>query len=75
MSVLESKIEKSILRVTNWHRQSCRLITNDDREGQVFLSLPQTNNEFLFLHTFKYGNFIIKNGAEDPEHAGILHKI
>ena len=75
MSVLESKIKQSILRITNWHHQACRLITNDDREGQVFLSLPQTNNEFLFLHTFKHGNFIIKNGAEDPEYAGIRHKL
>ena len=50
----ESGIEKSILRITDWHHEACRVMTNVDPEGRIFLYLPQTNNGFFFLLTTKY---------------------
>ena len=47
----EGRIEKSILRITVWHHQACQVMTNDDLNGQIFLSYPHTNNGFLFLLT------------------------
>ena len=46
-------IEKSVLRITVWHHEACRVMTNGDREGQIFLSNPHMNNGFFFLHTTK----------------------
>ena len=50
----EGGIEKSIPRITDWHQEACRVMTNGDREGRIFLSHSQTNNEFFFLLTTKY---------------------
>ena len=36
----EGGIEKSVLRITNWHHEACKLMTNDDHEGLIFLWLP-----------------------------------
>ena len=47
----EGRIEKSILRITDWHHEACRVMTNGDPEGQIFLSYPHTNNGFFFLLT------------------------
>ena len=49
----EGWIEKSVPRITNWHHKACRVMTNGDPEGQIFLSHPHTNNGFLFLLTTK----------------------
>ena len=56
----EAGIEKSALRITDWHHEACPVMSNGDREGQIFLSYPDSNNGFFFLHTIKFGIFIFK---------------
>ena len=34
--VCEDGIEKSVPRITDWHREACRVMTNGDPEGRVF---------------------------------------
>ena len=46
----EGGIEKSILRIADWHHQSCRM-TIGDPEGRIFLSHSHTNNGSFFLLT------------------------
>ena len=43
----EGGIEKSVLRITDWHQEACRVMTNGDHKGQIFLSHPHTNNGFF----------------------------
>ena len=43
----EGGMEKSERRVTVWHHEACRVITNGDPEGQLFLSHPHTKNGFF----------------------------
>ena len=43
--------EKSVPRITDWHHEACRGMTNSDPEGQIFLFNPHTNNNFFFLLT------------------------
>ena len=40
----DSRIEKSVPRITVWHQEACRVIANGDQEGQIFQSHPNTNN-------------------------------
>ena len=47
----EGRIEKSIRRIAVWHHKACRVMKNGDREGQIFLSYPHTNNGFFSLLT------------------------
>ena len=47
----EGRIEKSVPRLANWHHEACRVMTNDDPEGTIFLSYPHTNNGFFFSLT------------------------
>ena len=47
----EGRIEKSVLRIAVWHHKACRVMTNGDPEGQIFLSYPHTNSGFFFLLT------------------------
>ena len=47
----EGRIEKSVPRIAVWHHEACRVMTNGDPEGQIFLSHPHTNNGFFFLLT------------------------
>ena len=35
--------EKSVSMITVWHHTACRLRTNGDHEGRIFLSHPDTN--------------------------------
>ena len=42
-------IEKSVPRIAVWQHEACRVVTNGDPEGRIFLSYPHTNNGFLFL--------------------------
>ena len=49
----EGGIEKSVPRITVWHHEACRVMTNGDHEGRIFLSHPHTNNGFVFLLTTK----------------------
>ena len=37
-------MEKSVPRITDWHHNDCRVMTNGDREGLIFLFYPHTNN-------------------------------
>ena len=65
----EGRIEKSVLRIAVWHHKACRVMTNGDPEGRVFLSYPHTNNGFLFLLITV---FLFKNKLpEVPEYATI----
>ena len=36
----ESRIEKSVPRIAVWHHEACRVMTNGDLEGRIFLSYP-----------------------------------
>ena len=44
----EGGTEKSFLRITDMHHEDCRVTTNGDTEGQIFLSHPHTNIGFFF---------------------------
>ena len=50
----EGRIEKSFPRITVWHQEACRVMTNGDPEGQIFLSYPHTNNGLFFLLTIVF---------------------
>ena len=45
----EGGIEKSIPRITDWHREACQVMTIGDREGRIFLSHSHTKHGFFFL--------------------------
>ena len=47
----EGRIENSVPRITVWHHEACRLMTNGDPVGLIFLSFPHTNNRLFFLLT------------------------
>ena len=58
--ISEGGIEKSVPRIAVWHHKACRVMTNGDPEGRIFLSYPQTNNGFfillttVFIYSFSY---------------------
>ena len=60
----EGRIEKSIPRITVWHHEACRVMTNGDPEGWIFLSYPHTNNGFFFLLTSFF--YILKYASRSP---------
>ena len=41
-------VEQSVSGITERHPEACRVMTNGDREGRIFLSHPHTNNGFFF---------------------------
>ena len=45
----EGRIEKSVPRIAVWHHKACRMISNGDPEGWIFLSYPHVKNGFFFL--------------------------
>ena len=47
----EGGIKKSVPRITDWHHEACWVMKIGDREGQIFLSHPHTNNGLFFLLT------------------------
>ena len=51
---------KSIPRIAVWQFEACRVMTNCDPEGRIFLSFPHANNGFFFLLTTVYILFILK---------------
>ena len=63
----EGGIEKSVPRITDWHREACQVMTIGDREGQIFISHPHTNNGFFFLLTTLYLIYIEKTWKKLPE--------
>ena len=50
----EAGIEKSVPRITVWYHKACRVMTNGDPGGLIFLSHPPTKNGFFFLLIIKY---------------------
>ena len=56
----EGRIEKSVPRIAVWHHEACRVMTNCDPEGQIFLSYPHPNNGFFFLLFLFIYLFILK---------------
>ena len=50
----EGRIDNSIPRINVWHHEACRVMTNCDHEGWIFISHPHKNNGFLLLLTIKY---------------------
>ena len=40
----EAGIGKSVLRITAWHHEACRVMTNGDPAGRIFLTHPHTIN-------------------------------
>ena len=57
----EGRIEKSVLRIAFWHHEACRVMTNGDPEGRIFLSYPHKNNGFFSCSLlFLLINWLIK---------------
>ena len=54
----EGRIEISVQRIAVSHHEACRVMTNGDLEGRIFLSYPHTNNVFFFLLTTVFILFI-----------------
>ena len=63
----EGRIEKPVLRFAVWHHQACRVMTNGDPEGRIFLSYSRTNYGFLLTTVFIY--LFQKKFPEVPEYA------
>ena len=71
----EAGIDNSI-PVNVWHCEACRVMTNIDLRGRIFLSHPHTNNGFVFLLAIKYHILMFKNGfPEIHEYALMLHNM
>ena len=60
----EGGIEKNIPRIIDWHHKACWVMTIGDRQGQIFLFHPHTNNGFFFLLT-TYTAFILEKRGKD----------
>ena len=62
----EGRIEKSVPRIAVWHHEACRVMTNVDPEGRIFLYHPHTNNGlfFKYVSTYKWR----KQNAEKVTH-------
>ena len=70
----ECGIEKCVPGIYALHHKACRVMTNSDREGQIFLSHPHTNNGFFFLLIIKYRIFILEKRIQEvPEYAEMRH--
>ena len=63
----EGRKEKSIPRITVWHNEACRVMTNVDSEGRIFLCNPHTNNGFFFLLTTVFIDLFYDKLPEVPE--------
>ena len=70
----EGRIENSVPRITFWHHEACRVVTNGDPEGRIILSYPHTNNGFFFLLTTVFLLFLNKL-PEVPEYAKLQFHI
>ena len=69
----EGGIEKSAPRITDWHHEACRVMTNGDHKGRIFLPHPHTNSGFFFSPTTRYlilyWKYVEKRLQEHPEYA------
>ena len=45
----EGRIVKSVQRIAVWPHEACRVMTNGDPEGRIFLSYLHTNNGLLTI--------------------------
>ena len=53
----EGRLEKSVPRIAFWHLEVCRVTTNCDPEGRIFLSYPHLlscSALFLFIYLYNY---------------------
>ena len=50
----EGGIEKSVPRITVWHHEASRVMTNGVPEGRIVLSYPHTNDGVFFLLTIVF---------------------
>ena len=50
----EGRIERSVPRIAVWHHEACRVMTNGDPEGRIFVSYPHTKNGLLLLLTYVF---------------------
>ena len=57
----EGRIAKSLPRIAVWNHEACRVMTNGDPEGRIFLSFPHTNNGFFFLLTTFFFIYLFQN--------------
>ena len=64
----EGRIEKSVPRIAVWHHEACRVMTNGDPDGRIFLSHSHMNNGFFFLLTTVFFKFQTKL-PDTPEYA------
>ena len=60
----EGRIEKSVPRITVWHHETCRVMTNGDPEGRIFLSFSHPNNGFFLLLTIIYHILFLRKGSQ-----------
>ena len=52
----EGRIEKSVPGIAVWHYEACRVMTNGDPEGQVFLP-GWGGGTLIFLYIRRLGSF------------------
>ena len=60
----EGGAEKSVWRITVWHHEACRVMTNGEHEGLIFLSHSHMNNGFFFLLTIKFRILCLNKGPQ-----------
>ena len=60
----EGRIEKSVPRITGWHHEACRVMTNGNPEGRIFLSFPHMNNGFFLAHHCLYLLIYFKTSSQ-----------
>ena len=68
-------IEKSVPRIDVWHHEACRVMTNDDPEGRIFLSRPHTNNRIFFLFISNFAFLFFYKLREVPDYDEMRHNM
>ena len=69
--ISEFTVQESIMsvrvfrRITVWHHEACRVMTNGDSKGQIFISHPQMNNGFFFLLTIITIFYVLKKNSQE----------
>ena len=60
----EGRIEKSVPRIAVWHHEACRVMTNGDPQGRIFLFYSHPNNELFFLLTTRFHILFLRKGSQ-----------